>query len=186
MKHGLTLSVLALTALSIGACAKPDIHFQTQKVTLQTPGADNAKCHLHNSDYKYVAYTGQTITMSRTVEDVTVTCHAEGNRTAQTVIPVKKHAVGYDAHLLPEVISVDFRSVPSRPYALPDYHNEYLGQYPLPTEVEYMGPSTPTLGDSEPFPTGTVLNKRQRMDANPFSDSVASPSSSYDPREEDK
>lgn len=186
MKNGLALSVLALTALSLGACAKPDIHFQTQKVKIETPGADNAKCYLHNTDYKYVAYTGQTLTMNRTVEDVNVTCHAEGNRTSKIIVPIQKNKVGYNAHMLPEVISVDFRGVPARPYPLPDYHNEYLGKYPLPTEVEYVGPTTPSMGDDEPFQPGATLNKRKRVSANPFSDGYTSKSDSYDPREEDK
>ncbi|NCO03059.1 MAG: hypothetical protein GW903_02570 [Alphaproteobacteria bacterium] len=186
MKNGLALSVLMLTALSLAACAKPDIHFQTQNVKLETPGADNAKCHLHNTDYRYVAYTGQTITMNRTVEDVTVTCYAEGNRMSQIMVPVEKYKMGYDAHLLPQVISVDFRGVPARPYPLPDYHNEYLGKYPLPTEVEYMGPATPSMGADEPFQPSGLLGKRQREDANPFADLNKISSPSYDASEEDK
>lgn len=187
MTRNFIFSAFAFSAaLSLSACAKPDIHFQTQQVKIETPGARNAKCYLHNEDYRYVAYTGQTLTITKSPNDMNVLCQAAGNRQKEMVIPVELFEIGYHAHKLPEVISVDFRGLPPVPYDLPLYHSPDLRQYPMPTEVEYMGPTTPTLGQEEPFAAGATLEKRQRGSANPFTDGYTSKKDDYDPREEDK
>ena len=177
---------IALSALLVlAACAKPDMHFQTQMVKVETPGAQNAKCYLHNQDYKYVAYTGQTIQITKSPNDMNVTCQAEGNRVVKQFIPIEKYNIGYNAHTLPKVISVDFRGVEPKPYGLPDYHEIAAGDYPFPVENVYMGP-TVTATDVEPFPTQGTLEKRVRGNSNPFSDGYTSTKDGYDPTEEDK
>ncbi|MAZ76770.1 MAG: hypothetical protein CMH31_05655 [Micavibrio sp.] len=177
--HSLLLSV---SLLLIAACAKPDIHFETQKVTVKTPGAVNAKCYLHNQDYKYVAYTDQTITITRTSKDMDVTCMAEGNRERTVTVSPDIYKVGYNANKIPEVITVNFVGVKAKPYGLPNYHDKDVGKYPLPTEVEYMGP-TVVSGKDEPFKEAEPLEERKHQNANPFSDRYTS---TYDVREEDK
>ena len=172
-------------ALLLSACVKPDIHFETQKVTIKTPGAKNAKCFLHNQEYRYVAYNNQTITITRTAKDIDVTCQAEGNREKTVTISPDTHKVGIEANKIPEVITVDFRGMPYKPYDLPKYHDKDIGKYPLPTEVEYMGP-TSVVTDEEPFQETDALGKRVRKNVNPFSDGFTSKHDAYDPREEDK
>lgn len=172
---------LLSSVLMLSACVKPDLHLETQKVTVKTPGAKNAKCHLHNDEYKYVAYTDQTITMTRTSEDMDVMCKAEGNRTKTIVVSPDLYQITPDTNKIPEVIIVDFTGVKSKPHDLPDYH--YAGQYPLPTEEEYYGPTT-VDGQSEPFQEDQALQKRTFQSSNPFAN--ASSRTSYDPREEDK
>lgn len=173
------------SVLLLSACVKPDIHFETQKVTIKTPGATHAKCHLHNQEYNYVAYNDQTITITRTSKDIDVTCQADGNREKTVTVSPDIYRLGIDSNKIPEVITVDFRSMPYKPYDLPKYHDEDLGKYPLPTEVEYMGPTNTTMG-KEAFSEQKALNKRVRKSANPFSDGFTSKHDAYDPREEDK
>ena len=183
MAHKFTPYLFVLSAsLLLSACVKPDFHLETQRVTIKTPGAKNAKCHLHNEEYKYVAYTDQTITITKTSKDMNVTCMAEGNRERTIVVSPDVYNITHTANMIPEVISVNFVGVKAKPYDLPDYHNEGVGKYPLPTEVEYMGP-TIVDGHEEPFQKSDALGKRRYQSANPFSDGYAS---KYDPREEDK
>ena len=81
------------------------------------------------------------------------------------------------------MITVDFTHVEAKPYPLPNYHDAGTGKYPLPTEVEYLGP-TKVDGLEEPFQGDPALDRRRYGSSNPFSDSAVR--DSYDPREEDK
>ena len=182
-----SLSFLALCSLLlVSACVKPDLHLETQKITLKTPGAQNAKCHLQNEEFKYVAYSDQTITITRTAKDMNVTCMAEGNREKSIVIEHEFFDERARANALPDVITVSFVGQRSKPYDLPNYHNKDIGKYPAPSEVEYMGPTVATT-DAEPFPEGEPITKRVYQSSNPFADSSSAPArNTYDPREEDK
>jgi hypothetical protein len=187
MSPRFSLSFLALSSvLLISACVKPDFHLETQKITLKTPGAQNAKCFLQNDEFKYVAYSDQTITITRTAKDMNVTCMAEGNREKSLVVEHEFFDERARANALPDVITVSFVGQLSKAYDLPNYHNKDIGQYPAPSEVEYMGPSVTTT-DSEPFPEKEPIAKRVYQSSNPFADSSSTPAkSTYDPREEDK
>lgn len=169
--------------LAVTACARPDIHLETQKVTIKTPGANVAKCYLENQEYKYVAYNDQTITMTRTSKDMDVTCYAEGNRVQTVKVSPDTFPMTMNTNKIPEVITVDFKHVAAKPYPLPDYHDQGVGKYPLPTEVEYLGP-TEVDGLEEPFQEEAPLNRRRYGSSNPFSDDIVR--DAYDPREEDK
>jgi len=176
--------VIALSAsLALSACVKPDLHLETQKVTIKTPGALEGKCYLENDEFKYVAYTDQTITITRTAKDLNVLCMAEGNREKSIVIKHDPSVIGLQANKVPSVITVDFTNMAPRDYDLPNYHNPDIGKYPLPVETENMGPSVTTDGDVS-FNQPTYLEPRQYKNDNPFS-SVRS-QSRYNPYEEDK
>ena len=82
MKKQLLLITTGLLTLS--ACATI-INHQSQKITMRTPGATNARCIIENEDMKYIAYTDDTIEIMKSPHDLVIRCQAPGNR-EQTVL----------------------------------------------------------------------------------------------------
>lgn len=187
MASRFSFSFLALSsALFVSACVKPDLHLETQKVTLKTPGATNAKCYLQNDEFRYVAYSDQTITITRTADDMNVHCMAEGNREKFIVVEHTFFDKRARANALPDIITVSFVGQRSKPYDLPNYHNKDIGNYPAPSEVEYMGADLMSM-DGAPFPEKEPVTKRVYQSSNPFAENSSAPDrNTYDPREEDK
>lgn len=153
MKNIILFSSLALL---VGCASLKD--GQMQDVTILTPGAENAKCHIQNEDFKYVAYTDQTIEIMKSPHDFTVNCIAAGNR-EQTVL-VKRDVndwvvanvangfvpgAAYDyfsggAFTYPDKITVSFVGQPIKTYGLPEHYNTDLKHNTTNNVLEDMGP----------------------------------------------
>lgn len=195
---------ITLSVLSLSACASI-MNTQAQKVTMRTPGAENAKCLLENQDMKYVIYTDETIEIMHSPHDLTVRCMAPGNR-ERTVIA--EHSVSgwvvldvltglvpgmaYDyfsraAFTYPDELIVSFVDIPVAQYPLPDYEAADLAHNKEHNTTEYMG-STVVVTEETRGAVSSELQKR----VNPYGTkeyTVENGSASvvkYDPREEDK
>lgn len=134
---------------------------ETQKVTVETPGARDSKCILNNGEIPYTAYPPQTITISRRAPVLEVTCHAYGNRD-KTIQVEAENPDSYYLNVLnggigavadrvsgamyryPEKIVVDFTDEKPRPYPLPDYHLGYL-ENPAVAGLEEFRAGNPAL-----------------------------------------
>jgi hypothetical protein len=153
------LPVLSL-ALLTGACASL-VKGQTQNVTLLTPGASKARCTFDNG-VRYVAETGETIKVMRNEKDIVVDCYALGNRhrkiniksdgsdwaignIATGVIPgVTFDHFSKGLYEYPEIITVDFRGIPTLGHDTPDYHNADAAN-PYEQPMESYGASSARL-----------------------------------------
>ena len=149
---------LASVAL-LSSCATA-VDYQTQNMTIRTPGAENAKCHVQNEAMKYTIYTDETVEIMKSPHDLVVSCMAPGNR--QQTVHVKREVndwvianvangfvpgAAYDyfsrgAFEYPETITVSFVGMPVREYPLPDYMSDDLKDNHKYGRVEYMGPDT--------------------------------------------
>ena len=201
MKHFLKFSAVCLI-LSGCATIKDG---QVQSMTVRTPGSENAKCFLENQDFKYVAYTDETINVMKSPHDIEVRCMAPGNRERTVLVPQRMHDIvkentmngvlpgaAYDyisrgAFNYPKEVVVDFRREQVKPYEGPDYETADLqGQFD-PDMLEYMGPSSAHVPDGG-VPKVSDLKKKYgnygagsgTMDVPPVT------TAPYDPREEDK
>lgn len=158
------LPVLSL-ALFTGACASL-VSGQTQDVTLLTPGASKARCTLDNG-VRYVVETGETIKIMRNEKDIVVDCYALGNRhrkisiesngndwsignIATGVVPgVTFDHFAKGMYEYPEIITVDFRGLPTQGFETPDYHNkDAVNPYEQPIE-SYGASSAKLPGDDD-------------------------------------
>lgn len=148
---------LTLSALALGACATVIDH-QTQHVTIETPGAADAKCMLYNQDMRYEAWAGQTIEIMKSPNDLAVNCLASGNR--EKTVLVKRGVNGwiianvangfipgttYDyfsrgMFTYPKEIVVSFVGEPIREYPLPQYMDSELGNNNIYNRLPYEGP----------------------------------------------
>jgi hypothetical protein len=152
------LFALSASVLLLASCASA-IDGQTQDITLRTPGAENARCHLHNEDMKYVIHTDQTISIMKSPHDLEVSCLAPGNR--EKTITVKREindwvagnvatgvapGMAYDyfsrgGFEYPHTITVDFTGMPVKPYDLPPYHTKDVEKTHINNKVVNMGPN---------------------------------------------
>ncbi len=203
----LTFSFLSLM---LAACATV-ADSQTVLMTIETPGAENAKCTLENQDHKYIAYTGQTLAVMKSPHDLVVRCLAPGNRDKTVLIKrdINKWVVynvvngfvlgaaydyfsrgGFD---YPELVSVDFTSEPVIAHDRPTYESADMIGGNHKGQLEYRGPTTPVTEKNRSH-TPHVLQKKTK-NYNDFGSYEPSsgeyqatdlPKVSYDPTEEDK
>lgn len=133
-RHALAFTV----ALMLGACAST-LDGSFQEVTLKTPGTTQAKCEMDNGVMRWQFYSGQTVKMQRNDRDLKIYCVAPGNKEAYALIDRDLNpwaaadivtgivpGVVYDhfsgaLYTYPDVITIDFASVPPRPYPAPEY-----------------------------------------------------------------
>ncbi|HPF78906.1 MAG TPA: hypothetical protein PLF01_06390 [Alphaproteobacteria bacterium] len=177
MKKQLLLITTGLLTLS--ACATI-INHQSQKITMRTPGATNARCIIENEDMKYIAYTDDTIEIMKSPHDLVIRCQAPGNR-EQTVLLKREvndwvflnvangfvPGAAYDyfsrgAFEYPDVFTVSFVGMPIQPYELPEHYNTDLKDNNSYNSIEYMGPTeklTNKTHGEEPY----VLKKKESM-----------------------
>jgi len=201
--------VLSSSLLALAACASV-VSGQTQTVTMTTPGAEHAMCRLNTGGNLYDAYTGQTIRVRRSPQNMIINCVASGNRektvsmewsgnewgflnVSNGVVP----GVTYDilsgaAFEYPNELVVDFRDVPVRAYDLPEYHDRDLSEF---NNGEYMGATTVGLPKDNrppsdmPLKENTFENFQPAQEVAPVSGPVYERSNSivpYDPKEEKK
>lgn len=209
------LALYSIIALFLTGCGTIADH-QTVLMTVKTPGAENAKCLLENKDYKYVAYSNETIRVMKTPYDMVVRCTAPGNR--EKTILVKRElnewvfvnvangfvpGATYDyfsrgAFDYPNTVIVDFAGVNVKPYPLPGYESDDLYRENIRGKIEYMGP-TEQITEENKYDTQKPLQKIENTYSQspaPYNNSFESrttlkgnsgrPRISYDPTEEDK
>ena len=206
--------LITSSLFALGACASI-ADKQSHLVTVETPGATNARCILENEDMRYRAHSGETIEIMKSPHDLVVHCQAPGNR--EQTVHVKRTVndwvfvnvangfvpgASYDyfsrgAFDYPDVITVSFVSMPVKPYPLPEHYNDDLGHYAY-DNIEYMGPTT-KITNATRYKEPDVLQKRpdnygtsEYQYLSPESGATDSlhkqynPKSTYNPSEEDK
>ena len=204
--------IIAFSLLSImlTACATL-ADSQTVDMTIETPGAENAKCTLENKNQKYIAYTGQTLTIMKSPDDLVVRCMAPGNRNKTVLVKreVNKWVVynvangfvlgaAYDyfsrgAFDYPNLVTVDFTSEPVIAYDPPNYESIDMIGGNHKGALEYRGPATPVT-EQDRYNTPHILQKKTQSysDFGSYEPSsgeyqaTSRPAVSYDPTEEDK
>lgn len=182
MRYPIRFLTLA-AALLLGACGTM-AEGQTQDVTLRTPGASDAKCTLDNG-LRYPIYKDQTIQIMRSFHPMVVDCYAVGNRHKTITVPAGPNpwsaanvangvvpGTAYDAasmglYTYPDVITVDFTSMPARGYELPDYHNRDTVN-PYEQSIENMGPNSIRTPGSDEYLERGVERRDIKLDSNPF------------------
>lgn len=132
------LSVLALFLVS--GCAYTT-EKQIQEITIETPGADNARCEVIVDGIPYDVRPPETTTIFKSEEDLIVDCKAPGNRDRRLVISPQKSSMAmmnastamagliWDKasgalYRYPERVIVDFTGVKPKPYGLPQHYSE--------------------------------------------------------------
>ncbi len=182
---------------------------QTVLMTVKTPGAENAKCHLENKGHKVIAYTDETVRVMKSPHDFVVRCTAPGNR--EKTVLVKREVndwvfvnvangfvpgAAYDVLSrgvfdYPNEVVVDFNGEPFKPYPLPEYATGELGQRGYQGNIEHYGPNT-LVTEGNRYNAPQTLQKKESLYSDFSSVSgnesnvTSSPSVSYDPTEEDK
>lgn len=174
--------LLVAASLTLSACGTI-AGGQAQEVTLLTPGAYNARCTLDNGN-RYVAYTGETIMVMRSGNDMVVDCYADGNRHRTMTIDVDVNGwtvanvanagagVAYDQlsrglYEYPETITVDFIGVPKRGFELPEYHNKDAPN-PYEQSMEYYGPGKTRVPQDTMYLKRGVEKRTESVGSNPF------------------
>ncbi len=162
--------LLSSSLLLISACSTV-IDGQTQPITIETPGAQNALCRVDNGGNRYDAYTGQTINIRRSFNELVVNCKAEANR--EKTVLVKREAnewvflnvangfipgATYDvlsggAFEYPDVVTVSFVGMPITAYDVPVYQSNELRANRKNNQGEYMGPTKIETGDDNRLST---------------------------------
>ncbi len=186
------LSALLLSVSLISGCATI-LKGQTQPITILTPGAEDSICTLSNEDMRYEVEAGEKIEIMKSNHDLIIDCRAPGNR-QRTVIAESQlepttilnasngavPGVTYDhfsrgLYAFPEVVTVDFSSVPAKPYDLPDYMRPELRNVQN-GEVERYGAST-TYIPSDAYDVQPMIRRKQAGDSltgSPFNGNSAS------------
>jgi len=191
------LPIAAATAL-LGCSSL--VNDSVQNITILTPGAENARCIIENEDFKYPAWSNQTIQITKSPHDFIVNCKADGNR--ERTVHVKRDVdewvaanvangfvpgAAYDyfsrgAFTYPEKITVSFVGVPKTLLEAPEYSTQFLSERYKPgikiDETNYNEKYAP-------------LEKLDILYTSDFSSEESAQQNSvnnngYDPREEDK
>ena len=203
------LAITASLCVLLASCASI-VEGQKSNMTIQTPGAENAKCFVQNQGHRYVAYSNQTISVMKSPHDFVVRCMASGNR-ERTVLARRGVSnwvfanvangfvpgAAYDflsraAYDYPEEVIVSFVGVPIKPYPLPEYMND--GKY-YQGKMEHYRPGT-IVTESDRYHSAQGLKKKENLytdfitaeppavRAEPVK--VKPAAAPYDPKEEDK
>ncbi len=176
------LIAVFIPVLLLSACSSV-LKGATQEVTLITPGAEDARCDVENSYFRYTINTPRTFRLERTPEPYKITCMAPGNRVKTIVIPagyedkaflnasngvIPGAAVDAASGALfayPEMIAVDFRGIRTHPSPLPDYQL-MLKENPLIAGMEEFRPGVAAMQRDEQ----TVVQPMQRRQADSYGD----------------
>ncbi len=202
MKYIALISVSA-SVLALSSCASIK-DGQMQDVTIRTPGAENARCYLENEDFKYVAFTDETIKIMKSPHNMMVKCQAPGNRDSEIEVPrlineeVKTNIFNgfipgatYDyfsrgAFGYPSEIIVSFNGEQVKPYELPKHQANDLNNLNQKQEYEYLGPTEVISQENRYDQTNPLRKKFRNYGSGRATDMPPVTGSYYDPREEDK
>lgn len=131
---------LLMTAaiMAVSGCGRI-IDGSSQRITIDTPGANGAACFIENEEFRYKIYAPQTITITRSFYPLNIRCLAPGNRQKTVTVEPKINestfmnaangfipgmAVDYNSrsfHKFPEHIVIDFTDMPPGPMPAPHY-----------------------------------------------------------------
>lgn len=164
------------SVLTVGACSyATDTSIQDVEIT--APGARGSVCFMYVDGLKYKVYPPQSITVTKSKEDLVVDCLAPGNRRKKVVIEpeiadsfygnVGNAFVGAPWDIAsaamfkyPDTVEVNFEHTPIVPEAVPAQNAPDIKQpeeYPL----EEFGPSVPRLNSDLTRPP-IELKRRER------------------------
>lgn len=175
----MTCRVLLATAalITLSGCSY-FAHTALQDIRIETPGAQNAVCYMYVDGLRYKYRPPQTMTITKSKEDLVVDCVAPGNRRRKVVIePLRDlHAKGnavtgvlpgmaWDyaseaGFFYPELIEVDFNGAPLASEALPQHNNPDIRQ-PETYQLEEFTPGSPRLNEDRYAPK-IPLEKRKK------------------------
>lgn len=165
-----------LSALLLTSCAYT-FDKTIQPITIKTPGAQGAVCHVYVDGLRHRMKPPQTININKSKEDLIVECLAPGNR-AQTV--VIEPAVSDNAFLntftgivpglawdsasgalyeYPSIVYVDFTNLALKPEPLPAQNNPDIRQ-PEEYNLEEFRSKQPRL-NSDKYAVPVEIQKRQ-------------------------
>lgn len=154
------LFLLGFTCLALSACGTA-IDGASQRVQVETPGANDAVCTLENNQLKYKIYTPGAAVIPKRHGPLKVSCVADGNRRKTVVYDEKINETTYanvlnaglgaawdyetgGAFEYPETIVVDFTGIPASPMPKPNY-DKHLREHPELFGMEEFRPGRSAL-----------------------------------------
>lgn len=155
------LFILPFLAFLLSSCSTA-LDKTYQEITVETPGAMEALCTLENRDFKYVVRAPKTLTITKSVKPLNVSCIAPGNREKTIIVTPKVSDAAFlnvgngivpgtfidyktaALYSFPDVISVDFTDVPAKRMPLPAYQ-QLLNDNPMLVELEEFRPGRSAL-----------------------------------------
>ncbi len=166
---------MAILCLTLASCASL-VETPMQRVTVLTPGTEDAMCMLKRPGFVYKVYPPETIMINKNEEDMVVHCMAQGNRDKILIVEPEVSGVGmanisngvvpgvlYDYHSgalykYPDIIAVDFTGTYGMGYDYPAHMNPDVAQATL-YSLEDMGPDSPAIPQD-------LVNARRLSEAN--------------------
>jgi len=178
MRFHFSIAAVA-TCLLLSGCAY--IQDQSyQKLTIETPGAVNAICHVTIDKLKYVFYPPETQTVIKHGKPMEVACMAPGNRDKTIMVEAGFEdssvnniygpgvfGVAWDRasnaiFKYPETVYVDFNAVPVSNMPLPHHNNPDIKQ-PEEYVLEEFLPGNPMM-NKDKNATQTTLQRKDSYD----------------------
>ncbi|NCC21443.1 MAG: hypothetical protein EOM26_03165 [Alphaproteobacteria bacterium] len=150
-------------SLMLGSCASV-MEGQTQSITVETPGAENALCYIQSDEWRYTVRPPESVQISKAGDTLELFCKAPGNREKSVMIePVSAETLllnigtallpglAYDRAsgamwVYPELVTVDFRDVPAQPMPMPARYADDLLP-PLGSGLEEFRSGHPALSE---------------------------------------
>lgn len=174
---GVTLAA----AFALSSCSTV-ISGQTQEMTIETPGTENARCNLENRKFRYTVHPPRTFLLQRTKEPYRLECWAPGNRFIAATIQKTLSETYYlnitNAFLpglavdmaseamfeFPNRVVVDFTGIQPTPMPLPEYQQLIL-KHPDLHGVEQFRPTVPYMQGDENRVIGPLQKNQRALDA---------------------
>lgn len=171
----LRTSLLA-SVIILGGCST-FVEKSIQDVTIETPGAYNAVCHLYIDGLRYKSRPPQTISIHKTKENMKVDCIAPGNRRRTLYIEPEVSntsawnmavaGVGYPYDYAsgamfkyPSRIVVDFTDAKITDMPLPAQNQPDIRQ-PEDYDLEEFSPGQPRLNSDRDAITTSILRRNE-------------------------
>ncbi|MGQ0527816.1 MAG: hypothetical protein ACT4OY_07315 [Alphaproteobacteria bacterium] len=182
MSFRICLPFIALAALTVLPSCAYMMDDSIQDLTVETPGAEDATCHVYVEKLHYRFKPPQTRSISKSKQDLIVDCLAPGNRHQKVVVEAEiEKSTGYNVfngvvigvawdHLsaalykYPSIIKVDFTNAPILPEDMPDQNNPDIRQ-PEDYQLEEYRASVPRLNSDSAYDGGTGELKRREPPA---------------------
>lgn len=174
------LLLTASVASVLTGCATI-IDSSSQDVNFQVVGATEVLCDVDSGKLKYYVRPPQVITIKKSVNDLTLTCEAAGNRVKVMTVPSTLSGwtltnvtngiipgTAYDAESgamfqYPDVVIIDFTDTIAKADELPGYHAvDTLDPKLAAGSVEDMGPDEAKLAEDDAVGLRHRMAKLQR------------------------
>lgn len=169
------LLLMSVAVLAVSGCARV-IDGATQRVSIETPGAEGAACFLENEEFRYKLYAPQTITMTKTRKPLHVRCLAPGNRQKEIIVTPEIEQSTYanatnlftgafidyetaSMYRLPDTIVVDFTDMAPMGMPPPKY-DRFFAQHPELRGMEEFRPGQAAL-QSDMYDMPVPLRRRE-------------------------